>query len=84
MKEDLFSKNNETVKLDLTGVPCPINYVKTQLKLEDLEKGETLEVILDDGEPIQMVPRSVRDDGHRILSVKRIDENHFRLLVVKE
>lgn len=70
-------------KLDLTGVACPLNFVKTKLKLEEMGNGETLEVILDDGEPIQNVPRAVKEEGHQIVDVKKIDENHFRLLIKK-
>ena len=55
------------VELDLRGVICPYNFVKTKLKLEAMEAGQTLAVILDDGDPIKNVPRSVSDDGHTVL-----------------
>lgn len=54
-------------ELDLRGVICPYNFVKTKLKLETMDAGQTLAVILDDGEPIKNVPRSVSDDGHTVL-----------------
>ncbi|WP_447986912.1 sulfurtransferase TusA family protein [Nitrospira sp. Nam74] len=54
-------------ELDLRGVICPYNFVKTKLKLESMEAGQTLAVILDDGDPINNVPRSVSDDGHMVL-----------------
>jgi sulfite reductase (ferredoxin) len=72
-----------TVRLDLSGVACPINYVKTKLKLEELEVGQRLEVILDEGEPIRNVPKSLQGDGQKILSQEKIDEQHYRLLVEK-
>lgn len=53
--------------LDLSGVVCPINYVKTRLKLETLSSGQVLKLVLDKGEPIRNVPRSIRQDGHTIL-----------------
>jgi len=68
--------------LDLRGVMCPINFVKTKLKLESLEDGEVLEVILDSGEPIQNVPKSIKEEGHKILEVKK-EEGYFRLKVQK-
>lgn len=68
--------------LDLRGTPCPINFVKTKLKLDELEQGEILEVLLDEGEPIQNVPRSVRDDGHKILKVEQEGE-FFRVAIEK-
>ena len=52
--------------LDMTGVPCPMNWVRTRLALEGLDRGQRLEVVLDPGEPLDSVPRSARDDGHEV------------------
>jgi sulfite reductase (ferredoxin) len=76
-------KASSFTRLDLKGVACPINYVKTKLKLEELDPGDLLEVILDDGEPIRNVPDSLRNDGQTILAKDKIDENHYRLLIQK-
>jgi sulfite reductase (ferredoxin) len=56
---------------DLRGVACPMNYVKTKLKMEMMDNGEQLEVWLDAGEPIRNVPMSLRNDGHKILKRDR-------------
>ena len=53
-------------QLDLTGVACPLNWVKTKLALERLARGDELAVRLDAGEPIESVPRSAREDGHDV------------------
>ena len=66
--------------LDLRGVQCPINYVKTKLRLEMMDAGECLAVFLDDGEPIRNVPASLKNDGHTILSQEPINE-YFKLVV---
>jgi sulfite reductase (ferredoxin) len=70
---------------DLRGVACPLNYVKTKLKLEMMEAGEQLEVWLDAGEPIKNVPMSLRNDGHKILMEEPLEAEkaHFRVLVEK-
>ena len=68
--------------LDLRGVVCPINFVKTKLKLEEMGKGQILEIVIDQGEPMDNVPRSIKEEGHRIIKVEKID-NHFRLLIEK-
>lgn len=66
--------------LNLKGVPCPMNFVKTKLELEEMSAGEILEVILDDGEPIKNVTASVKEEGHNILKVERINE-HWKLII---
>ncbi|OGW52358.1 MAG: preprotein translocase subunit TatB [Nitrospirae bacterium RBG_19FT_COMBO_58_9] len=67
-------------ELDLRGVICPYNFVKTKLKLETMEQGQILSVLLDDGDPIQNVPRSVSNEGHSVLSQDR-HEGAFRVLI---
>jgi sulfite reductase (ferredoxin) len=55
-----------TATLDLTGVACPMNWVKTKLALERMGAGEQLTVRLDPGEPLESVPQSAREDGHDV------------------
>lgn len=69
-------------ELDLRGVICPYNFVKTKLKLETMGAGQVLAVILDDGEPIRNVPRSVSDDGHTVLRQEPFDRAH-RVIIKK-
>lgn len=59
-----------------------MNFVKTKLALEELESGEYLEVILDEGEPMLNVPRSLKEEGHRIVKVEPLGET-FRVMVEK-
>jgi len=68
--------------LDLLGVSCPMNFVRAKLAIEKIDPGERLEILLDDGEPIVNVSRSLKDEGHRVLKVEP-ENGHFRLLVEK-
>ena len=70
---------------DLRGVACPLNYVKTKLKLEMMDAGERLEVWLDAGEPIKNVPLSLKNDGHKLLLQEPLEAAaaHYRILVEK-
>jgi len=68
--------------LDLLGVSCPMNFVRAKLAIEKIGPGERLEILLDDGEPIVNVSRSLKDEGHRVLKVEP-ENGHFRLLVKK-
>ncbi|UVT15519.1 MAG: sulfurtransferase TusA family protein [Nitrospira sp.] len=70
---------------DLRGVACPMNFVKTKLKLEMMDAGEKLEVWLDAGEPIKNVPMSLKNEGHRVLIQEALEPeaSHYRILVEK-
>jgi TusA-related sulfurtransferase len=52
--------------LDVTGLRCPLTWVRTKLALERLASGETLEVLLPAGEALESVPRSAREAGHAV------------------
>jgi TusA-related sulfurtransferase len=67
-------------QLDLRGTPCPINFVRTKLRLEKMTPGSLLEVWLDPGEPIEQVPDSLTMAGYQI---EQIEERagFFALLV---
>ena len=55
-----------TTGLDLRGVPCPLNWVRARLALEPMAPGDALRLRLDDGEPLESVPRAAAEDGHEV------------------
>ncbi len=57
-------------QMDLRGTPCPINFVRTKLRLEQLAPGAVLEVWLDPGEPVEQVPDSLAMEGYLIEQVE--------------
>lgn len=74
--------NEVKKRIDLHGVSCPINFVKTKLALEELEEGELLEVILDEGNAMLNVPRSVKEEGYTVIRVEPLGET-FRVIIRK-
>ncbi|MBI3603210.1 MAG: sulfurtransferase TusA family protein [Nitrospirae bacterium] len=70
-------------ELDLRGVICPYNFVKTKLKLETMKAGQVLAVFLDEGDPIRNVPRSVSDDGHTVLRQEPL-AGTYRVMIRKK
>lgn len=67
-------------QLDLRGTPCPINFVRTKLRLEQMPPGTLLEVWLDPGEPIEQVPDSLAMEGYPIEAVED-HTSYFALFV---
>ncbi len=73
-------KSNEV--LNLEGVACPQNSAMALLKLESMETGALLEIVVDEGEPIMNVPISLETEGHKIVSKVKADKV-WRILVKK-
>lgn len=59
--------------LDITAQVCPMTFVRTKLAVERLSAGQTLEVRLNPGEPLENVPRSLAEHGHAVLWVRPED-----------
>ena len=66
-------------QLDLRGTPCPINFVRTKLRLERMNPGELLEVWLDPGEPMEQVPDSLVMEGYELENI----ENRTKFFVLR-
>ena len=72
-------KVNDT--LNLKGVPCPQNSAKALFKLAGMYEGEILEIIIDDGEPIENVPASLEDEGFDIIKREKASDGLWHLFV---
>lgn len=72
---------DETV--DITDVVCPVTFVKAKVALEELNDGQVLSVHMNDGEPVQNVPRSIKEEGHKILKLIDNEDGTYDLLVRK-
>lgn len=66
--------------LDLRGTPCPLNFVRTKLRLEQMSPNSLLEVWLDPGEPIEQVPDSLVLSGYTVEKIEEL-QDFFALLV---
>ncbi|OAV69275.1 UDP-N-acetylmuramate--L-alanine ligase [Bacteroidales bacterium Barb6XT] len=67
---------------DLRGVACPMNFVHTKIQLSAMQSGEELEILLDDGQPINNVTRSVLSEGHQVLEQNPID-TYWKVIIKK-
>lgn len=74
-------KIDDTV--DITDVVCPVIFVKTKVALEELDDGQILAIRMNDGEPVQNVPRSIKEEGHQILKLNANDDGTYTLIVKK-
>ncbi len=73
--------------LDITNDVCPLTFVRTKLRVERMVAGETLEVRLNAGEPLENVPRSLVELGHQMIDlapeIPGDTAGVYRLLVLK-
>jgi len=77
------ASDEPNVRKDFRGVMCPMNFVKTKIALTPMKSGEILEILLDDGAPIENVPGSVKGEGHTVLATEKV-ENYWKVLIRKK
>jgi len=57
------------ITLDLRGIKCPLNWAYAKVRLEQMARGERLELILDDLRGVRDIPRAAEAEGYVVLDV---------------
>ncbi|MGN1392793.1 MAG: sulfurtransferase TusA family protein [Succinivibrionaceae bacterium] len=70
-------------QVDITDKVCPETFVKAKVAIEELDDGQILAIRLNDGEPIKNVPRSLKEEGHKILALDENNDGTYTLFVKK-
>lgn len=78
-----MAEYNITDTVDITDVNCPITFVKAKIALEELDDGDILSIRLNDGEPVNNVPKSIKEEGHKVLSLTDNGDGTYELIVQK-
>ncbi len=69
--------------IDLRGICCPTNFVRALIALEEVDTGQRVLILLEDGEPLKNVPRSLKAEGHRLIGIKKALDGHFEVEIEK-
>ena len=81
------NESNGALKIDreinLKGEVCPYTFVKSLLALEEMECGQVLRLTVDYLPSVHNVPRSLKNEGHKILSVTQINCTDWEITISK-
>ena len=69
--------------VDITDKVCPLTFVKAKVAIDELEDGEVIAIRMNDGEPVQNVPRSIKEEAHQILKLVNNEDGTYNLIVKK-
>jgi tRNA 2-thiouridine synthesizing protein A len=70
--------------IDLKGQVCPYTFVRSKLAIEKLNLGEVLEIIFDHQPAIENVPRSMENEGQKVLKIDQTGEKEWHVFVRKD
>ena len=74
--------SGKTEQLNLYGVKCPLNWAKAKVRLEDLERGDVLELLIDDPKGRRDIPRAAEAEGYVIVGIDEV-EGGWRIAIEK-
>jgi len=78
MEEEQLKFDKE---LNIKGEVCPYTFVRSKLALEQMKAGEILQVIVDHQPATENVPRSMENEGHKVLKVEKINDTDWQIVV---
>lgn len=76
-------KSDRIYLLDVKGLVCPYPVIYTRKALSRLKPGDILEVLTDNPPSCENVPRAVREDGHEVIDVIRVEEGVWKITIRK-
>ncbi len=72
-----MTERDVSATIDITDVVCPMTFVKVKVALEEIEQGQFFKIRLNEGEALLNVPRSLKDEGHKIIEVQKSDAGTY-------
>jgi TusA-related sulfurtransferase len=60
----------EVTTIDLSGVPCPLNWARAKARLESMAAGEQLLIVTDDPRAERDIPTAAEAEGWAVLEVR--------------
>jgi len=60
-------------RIELLGIPCPLNWARARARLEGMARGERLELLVDDPRALTDIPRAAEMCGYAVVEVTRLE-----------
>ncbi len=70
--------------IDIRGQVCPYTFVRSKLAIEKMALGEVLEIVTDHKPASENVPKSMENEGQKVLKVEQSGEKEWRIFVRKD
>ena len=79
--------SGKTEHLNLCGVKCPLNWAKAKVRLEYLDEGDQLALVIDDPKGRRDIPRAAEAEGYAIVAIEQEVESdisqQWRIVIEK-
>ena len=69
--------------LDIRGEVCPYTFVRSKLAIEKMNLGDVLEIVVDHRPAVDNVPKSMENEGQKVLKIEQAGEKEWHIFVRK-
>lgn len=59
----------DPIKLDLRGIKCPLNWAYAKVRLEQMTRGERLDLLVDDPRGARDIPHAAEAEGYSVIDI---------------
>jgi TusA-related sulfurtransferase len=70
--------------IDIRGQVCPYTFVRSKLAIEKMNVGEVLEIVLDHKAAVENVPKSMENEGQKVLKIDQPAEKEWHIFIRKD
>ena len=70
-----------SVDVDLRGVPCPVNWAKAKVRLENAARGTRLRFLVDDPRSARDMPPAAEACGYAVIAVEDLGAGCWRIAI---
>lgn len=78
----MVTMRGKVEQLNLCGVKCPLNWAKAKVRLEYLDRGDLLQLLIDDPKGRRDIPRAAEAEGYVIVGIEEVAEG-WRITIEK-
>jgi TusA-related sulfurtransferase len=66
------------LELDLRGVKCPVSWARAKVRIETLNRGDEIELLVDEPQAARDIPKAAEASGHHLVAVTA-EGGHWRI-----
>lgn len=66
------------LELDLRGVKCPLSWAHARVRIETLNRGDEIDLLVDEPQAARDIPKAAESAGHHLIAVAA-EGGHWRI-----
>jgi TusA-related sulfurtransferase len=76
-----LSDSAAALEVDLRGVPCPVNWARAKVRLENAVRGARFAFLVDDPRSTRDMPRAAEASAYAVLAVEPLAQGGWRIVI---